>query len=470
MSLIFYDTETTGTNTYFDQILQFAAIRTDAKFNEIERFDIRCRLLPDVVPAPGAMRVMRVRVPQLTDPSLPSHYEMVQAVRAKLLSWSPALFIGWNSIHFDEPLMRQALYKTLHSPYLTQTNGNNRTDAMRMFQACSLFAPHALEFPVGENGRPTFKLQRIAAANGFLHHHAHYAVSDAEVTMFLCRQLAERAPAIWSSFARFSAKNAVVEYLKATRVYCLSNFYPGEPYSCVVTTIGQNRRDQAEWYVYDLSIDPESLTSLEDVDLAKRLTEGSKPVRALRSNAAPMIFPAEAAPSRIKSRSYDLGELRSRAERLQRDTALRARLVAAFESQKVEYPVSPHVEKQIYAGFIQRADERLMDAFHEAEWSKRPAIVERFQDSRLRAIGKRLIHLERPDVLDAATNDELDRLTTQRLLGLGDAVEWLTLPKALEEMNALMATATDTELELLREHEQYLRARLAQACESAGSR
>src|ERR1700730_10706159 len=108
MRLIFYDTETTGTETFFDQILQFAAIRTDADLKEIDRFEIRCKLLPHVVAAPGAVRVTGVKVDQLNDPSFPSHYEMVRSIQAKLLSWSPALFIGWNSIRFDEDLIRQA--------------------------------------------------------------------------------------------------------------------------------------------------------------------------------------------------------------------------------------------------------------------------------------------------------------------------------------------------------------------------
>jgi len=60
MPYVFYDTETTGTETAFDQILQFAAIKTDDEFVELDRFDIRCRLLPHVVPSPGALRVTKV--------------------------------------------------------------------------------------------------------------------------------------------------------------------------------------------------------------------------------------------------------------------------------------------------------------------------------------------------------------------------------------------------------------------------
>ena len=40
MSFVFYDTETTGTKTAFDQILQFGAIRTDHELRELDRFEI----------------------------------------------------------------------------------------------------------------------------------------------------------------------------------------------------------------------------------------------------------------------------------------------------------------------------------------------------------------------------------------------------------------------------------------------
>jgi exodeoxyribonuclease I len=94
MGFVFYDTETTGTDTAFDQILQFAAIHTDFELNELERFEIRCRLLPHIVPAPGAMHVTKVSAARLFDPSLRSHYGMTCRIRDQLLAWSPALFMG----------------------------------------------------------------------------------------------------------------------------------------------------------------------------------------------------------------------------------------------------------------------------------------------------------------------------------------------------------------------------------------
>ena len=41
---LFYDIESTGLNPCFDQILQFAAIRTDQALNEIDRHEIRIKL------------------------------------------------------------------------------------------------------------------------------------------------------------------------------------------------------------------------------------------------------------------------------------------------------------------------------------------------------------------------------------------------------------------------------------------
>ncbi len=45
MPYVFYDTETTGTETAFDQILQFAAIKTDDDLNELDRFNIFCSFI-----------------------------------------------------------------------------------------------------------------------------------------------------------------------------------------------------------------------------------------------------------------------------------------------------------------------------------------------------------------------------------------------------------------------------------------
>ena len=144
MTFVFYDTETTGTDTAFDQILQFGAIRTDDDLNEIDRFEIRCRLLPHIVPAPMALKVTGITPEMLTGPALPSHYEAMRQVHAKLSDWSPSVFVGYNSISFDENLLRQAFYQTLQPIYLTNTGGNTRADMLRIAHAVA--AMHRTRF------------------------------------------------------------------------------------------------------------------------------------------------------------------------------------------------------------------------------------------------------------------------------------------------------------------------------------
>jgi exodeoxyribonuclease I len=466
MSLIFYDTETTGIDTRFDQILQFAAIKTDAELREIDRVEVRCRLLPHVVPSPGAMRVTRLRADQLIDLSYPSHYEMVRGLRAKLQQWSPGTFLGYNSLQFDEELFRQALYKTLHNPYLTNRDGNSRSDVMRMVHACNLFAPNALAIPLGDNGKPSFKLDRVAPANGFNHDRAHDAMGDVEATIHLCRLIAERAPDVWSSFMRFSQKPAVVDYISDEVVFCVSDSFFGNPHSCLVTVIGQNANNTNEWYVYDLGIDPATLVDLNEEQLAARLARSPKPVRRLRSNAVPILFPAEDAPAICKGREIGIEGLTARAETLRADGSFCQRLLSAFEATREGHEKSPHVEAQIYDGFPDRPDEVLMDLFHAVPWEERLPVVERFQDERLRIIGLNLIHVECPEHLSDEQCRELKIGIAERLLDSGEKLPWTSLPAALSEIDQLLASSSGDEYQFLSSHRMFL-ARRMNECQEA---
>ncbi len=459
MALIFYDTETTGTETFYDQILQCAAIKTDADLNELDRFAIRCRLSPYCVPAPGAMRVTGIDLAKLTDPSLPSPYEMAQAIREKLLEWSPGTFIGYNSIRFDETLLRQTFYKSLLPLYLTNTNGNNRADVMRMVQAASLYEPDALTPADDGNGRTSFKLEFVAPANGFNHVAAHDAMGDVEATVHIARLLADRAPDVWSSFMRFGSTAAVTAFAEETSVFSFSDFYTGRPYSWHVTLIGRNAGYGAEFYVFNLEVDPDDLDGMANDDLAVRLDIQPKPVRRLRGNSCPMIMPAEDAPDIAGSAGLPLQELEQRAAYLADHPNLRERLIAAFEGLQEPYPASPYVEGQIYDGFF-NADQGKLDAFHAAPWEHRLAIVRSFSDARLRDLGLRLIHAEQPDVLDKTTCAKLDIALAERLTGKAGVVPWLTLPTAIKQIEALIQAVSPDQIAFLEEHKRYLTSRL----------
>ena len=93
------------------------------------------------------MRLTEVSVDQLHDTALPSHYEMVCRIRGKLLEWQPALYIGHNSLRFDEVLLRSAFYKNLLPPYLTNTSGSSRIDTLAMLQWANKYEPGVIRGP-----------------------------------------------------------------------------------------------------------------------------------------------------------------------------------------------------------------------------------------------------------------------------------------------------------------------------------
>ena len=467
LDLVFYDTETTGISTAFDQILQFAAIRTDHAFQELERFEIRCRLMPHVVPAPGAMRVTKITADQLDDPSYPSHYEMVRAVRDKLLAWSPAVFIGYNSLSFDEQLLRQAFFQTLHDPYLTSRGGNARADLMRAVQVSALIAPGSIALPLNDKGLPQFKLDRLAPANGFNHAHAHDAMGDVEATLYLARLLASRAPDLWAATLKGATKAGATQRMTRAPIFCAFESYFAKPYGFALTALGSSRDTGTHLYAYDLLVPPQELACLSDSELARRLAATPRPLRLIRTNGAPILLSYPDAHGLTSAAEVAPGELEARADRLARDAGLRQRLIRAQEALAEPRETSTHVEEQIYDGFISNADQKLLDAFHESPWESRAELLDRLTDRRLRQLGRRLLFFERPDLLAGRSRAAQARKLAERLLDPAEDVPWLTLPRALDEVNTLLATASDEDARHLTQHRRWLERRLENARKTA---
>ena len=449
MSFVFYDTETTGTNTSFDQILQFGAIRTDHELQELERFEIRCRLLPYVVPSPEALCVTGISVEQLTDPGLPSHYEMVRTIKAKLEEWSPAVFIGHNSMRFDETLLRQAFYKTLHDPYLTNTNGNCRLDSLPLLQAVNFFQPGILSVPVNEKGRSTFRLAQLAPLNGFRHDAAHDAIGDTEATLHLCRLVRERAEGYWSNFVRFAPKAAVLDFVEANEVFSFTDVFFGRAYSWMVTALGPNPDYDSELFVFDLSNDPEAFAALADDDLSARLAASPKPVRRLRANAGPCILPCEDVPAPVRMRMPGTDEIRHRAAWIRGNEDFAQRLITAMADAREAKEPSVRVEEQIYDDFTGAADQTVMAEFHEAAWSDRANFLGRLSDARLQVLGERLLCTEAPEAMPAHDRSRYEANVAKRLMAEEGTVPWRTLPQAIRETEALLADSVGAEASLL---------------------
>ena len=463
MSFVFYDTETTGTDRAFDQILQFGAIRTDPELRELERFEIRCRLLPHVVPSPKGLLTNGIDVQRLTDPALPSHYEMVRAIKSKLEAWSPAVFVGHNSMRFDEELLRRAFYQTLHPPYLTNTHGNGRMDGLTVLQMAVFLEPDVLTVPASERGRPTFRLERLAPANGFAHKAAHDAMGDTEAVLYLCRLVREGAEGVWSNCVRFARKAAVLDYAQPGEVFAFVGFAYGRGYVHAATAIGPDPERDSDLYVFILSHDPHDLAALDDDDLRKVLAKSPKPVRRLRANAAPCIVPYEDVPVRVRGQLPGVEELGNRAAYVREDGDLRERLMAAVSEDAEERERSVHVEKQIYDGFTGREDQVLMRTFHEADWPSRAALLGRLTDPRLQVLGERLLYTEAPEVMPVNGLIGYRADLARRLLADKGAVPWLTLPEAIREADDLLVSAAGAQAALLTALRDYLVRRAEEA-------
>jgi len=54
MNYVFYDFETTGRSSTWDQIIQVGAVLVNDTFDILDRFEARCSLKPGTVPEPGA--------------------------------------------------------------------------------------------------------------------------------------------------------------------------------------------------------------------------------------------------------------------------------------------------------------------------------------------------------------------------------------------------------------------------------
>ena len=173
MNIIFYDFETSGRgrfdknnktmNGQWDQILQVGAILCNENLDELDRFEMKCSLNKSLIPHPAALLVNGLSMSSIRSTNNISNYTLVSEMIEKFSQWGPAVFIGYNSISFDEEFLRNALFQNLHeNPYLTQINGNKRADVLNIARAASLYIPTCLKIPDGDG---KFKLENLAQAN-----------------------------------------------------------------------------------------------------------------------------------------------------------------------------------------------------------------------------------------------------------------------------------------------------------------
>ena len=460
MTFVFYDTETTGSDTFYDQILQFAAIKTDDALNELDRFEIRCRIQPHVLPAPGALLVTCLTLDQVTDPGLPSHFEMVTAIHAKLTEWSPAVFAGYNSLEFDEDLLRQAFYQSLLPVYLTNTDGSSRLDIMRLALAANEFEPGHLKIPVRDDGVPTFRLDRLAPANGFFHPNAHDAMADVEATIFLAKLVKEGTPRIWDHLLRMGQKAEALREAKAASVRLYTEFRFNKPNHWLVSAIDADPSNKGNVIAFNLAHDPAELLSIGDESLKKWALSKPKPLRTIKANSSPILLDIDMAHGHADIMKIGESEIMRRAKVLQDSQELRHRLLQAYAETREVYEDSPHIEEQIYRGFPGSRDSALMREFHRSSWPGRVEIASQFEDDRLRRIARRIIFNHRPDLFGEDMRKAFSKAIAQRWVAK-EKVRWLTIESAFSEIEKRREGCSYEQALSLEAMEVYFKDKLA---------
>lgn len=451
MSFVIYDVETTGLNTRFDQILHFGAVRTDETLAPTATIEARSRLLPYVVPSPKALVLTGTSLKDLTSPLRPSHYAMVCEIQRALAEWSPALFLGYNSIHFDEEFLRQAFYQCLHPTFLTNTNANARADILNLMRAVSCLRPGVLQVPRDADGRQVFRLSNLAMANELAVGSAHHAMRDVELTLQLCQRVREGAPDIWSSFMRFASKPAVLAFIREEPAFGYFDKFEGTRSVRPLTRIGISPVDANVHYCLDLTHDVDALRRLTDDQLGEIVrARFTSPIRRLKVNASPFVCPLwELSDADLEPANE--GELMRLGQRIQFDDEFVGRLAAAARTTDRTYPPSEHVELQIYGtGWPSDEDVAACRHFHQSPWEMRLDIALGLADPRFRRLGKRLVYLERPDLLRPDDRVAFDAEVVRRLRGGDGDFPWMTLPQALAEIEELIAAAPEQEHERLR--------------------
>ena len=433
MNFVFYDLETTGISPAYDQPLQFAAILTDECFVEKQRVNLRCRLAPHILPSPQAMTVTGVTPDQLTDPSLPSLFEFSQKIVALTEQWAPAIWVGYNTMKFDEEVLRQAFYQNLSpSVYATQFNGNTRFDILPAVYATRVKAPEILNWPEDDGGRVSFKLDRLAPANGFNGHNAHDALGDVEATIHIARRIADRNPALWAELLSNAHKTEVQAKLETFKpMELVLRFGGAEPHAYTGVFCGYAHGNNTRAAFFDLdAADPLELLTASDDTLFAAVDASPKVIRDVSTNKAPALL-SIAKPS---------SEHQQRAAIIAGSPIFRRRVGEAMAARFVDDPNAPPkpVEEQIYGDFYSNSDKNLLGEFQQADWPRRQEIVSSLSDRRLRQLGNRLIAFYSPELLTVEETARFrDYLRSKWLTEIEDKPQWVTFDRAAEEIAEL---------------------------------
>jgi exodeoxyribonuclease-1 len=267
-TFLFYDIETSGLNKAFDQVLQFAAIRTDLNCNELERHEIFVRLSPDTVPAPQAILIHQLSITELNKTGV-AEIEAIKRIH-QLMNQPGTISIGYNSLGFDDEFLRFSFYRNLLPPYTHQyANECGRADLYPMAILYFLYQPTVLNWPT-VNGKASFKLEQLNLANQLSDGAAHNAMVDVQATVALAKRL-QQDNAMWQYALGYFNKKIMLERLVKLPQEALlfdGGLRVEQFYQCPVLRLGEHAvyKNKQVW----LRLDKPELTDANSNNIAEK--------------------------------------------------------------------------------------------------------------------------------------------------------------------------------------------------------
>lgn len=427
-TLYWHDYETFGADPARDRPVQFAGIRTDEDLNPVgEPLEVYCQPAPDFLPHPVACLITGI-TPQHARQHGVNEAEFIRRIHHELAQ-SHTCGVGYNSIRFDDEVTRYTLYRNFYDPYGREwQHGNSRWDLIDVVRMCYALRPDGINWPLREDGSPSFKLEMLTAANDIGHADAHDALADVEATIALARLLKQAQPRLYQYAYGLRRKQEARGFLNPRQlepVLHISSRYPASRgCAALVLPIMAQPGNSNGVVVYDLSSDPTELLDMPTQEIHRRLFssrealgEGIERIalKTVHINRSPMLV----TPKILDDAGYNrLGIDRSRCNAhlhslLAMREPLAQKLVEVF-SEPPRRDDDP--DTQLYGGFFEDDDRRLMDELRSATPQQLAAGDWSFRDSRLAPLLFRYRARNYPESLSAGESEQWQSWCRQRML------------------------------------------------------
>ena len=471
-TFLWHDYETFGAVPRRDRPSQFAAIRTDAELNEVgEPLMIYCKPAPDYLPSPEACLITGITPQLCLERGLPEHAFAAQIEKA--FSQPGTIGVGYNTIRFDDEVTRFLFWRNLIDPYAREwQNECGRWDLLDVVRLTYALRPEGIEWPKKEDGKPSFKLEDLARANGLLHESAHDALSDVRATIALARLVRDRQPRLYDYLYRLRGKQGVLDQVRVLQpmVHISGMFSGARHYLSVVLPLGWHPRNRNALIVCDLGADVSPLLELDAEALRKRLytrrdelAEGELPVplKLLHINKCPVVAPLSVLRPQDRERiGLDLDACLAAARTLTDAKANWQDKLAPLYAEE-SFASSEDPEQQLYDGFIGDRDRRLCEQVRQADPSRLAKEQWPFDDARLPELLFRYRARNFPETLNATEQQQWQDFCRARL-SRAECGAPNTLDNFAAAMSEQLVNATPAGRLVLQEWEKYaqvLRAR-----------